>query len=64
MLGHFFSNLHASIYSKCPSNPIVFMISDIYIYIHTFLLSSFWTSRGHRCRSFFPPVLVFNFYRA
>ena len=28
------------------------------------LLSSFWTSRGHRCRPFYPPVLAFNFYRA
>ena len=27
------------------------------------LLSSFWTSRGHRCRPF-PPVLAFSFYRA
>ena len=27
----------------------------------TLLLSSFWTSRGHRCRPFFPPVLAFNF---
>ena len=24
-------------------------------FFHTFLLSSFWTSRGHRCRPFFPP---------
>ena len=30
----------------------------------TLLLSSFWTSRGHRCRPFSPPVLAFNFYRA
>ena len=30
----------------------------------TLLLSSFWPSRGHRCRPFFPPVLAFNFYRA
>ena len=27
----------------------------------TLLLSSFWTSRGHRCRPFSPPVLAFNF---
>ena len=26
------------------------------------LLSSFWTSRGHRCRPFSPAVLVFNFF--
>ena len=30
----------------------------------TLLLSSFWTSRGHRCRPFSPPALAFNFYRA
>ena len=30
----------------------------------THLLSSFRTSRGYRCRPFFPPVLAFNFYRA
>ena len=30
----------------------------------TLLLSSFWTSRGHRCRPFSQPVLAFNFYRA
>ena len=30
----------------------------------TTLLSSFWTSRGCRCRPFSPPVLAFNFYRA
>ena len=28
------------------------------------LLASFWTSRGHRCRPFSPPVLAFIFYRA
>ena len=33
-------------------------------YFFTLLLSSFWTSRGHRCRPFSPPVLAFNFYRA
>ena len=31
--------------------------------LHTHLLSSFWTSRGHRCRPFSPPVLALNFYR-
>ena len=30
----------------------------------TLLLSSFWTSRGHRCRPFPAPVLAFYFYRA
>ena len=39
----------------------------IYIYIYfffTLLLSSFWTSHGHRCRPFSPPVLAFRFHRA
>ena len=37
-----------------------------YIYFFlTLVLSSFWTSRGHRCRPFSPPILLaFNFYRA
>ena len=30
----------------------------------TLLISSFWTSRGHRRRPFSSPVLAFNFYRA
>ena len=33
-------------------------------FFHTHLLPSFSTSRGHRCRPFSPPFLVFNFYRA
>ena len=33
-----------------------------YMAFLTFLLSSFRTSRGHRCRPFFPSVLAFNFY--
>ena len=36
----------------------------IYYFSHTLLLSSFWTSRGHRCRPFSPPVLAFNSYPA
>ena len=38
-----------------PSRPLFF---------HTLLLSSFWTSRGHRFRPFSPSVLAFNFCRA
>ena len=30
----------------------------------TLLLCSIWTSRGHKCRPFFPPVLAFIFCRA
>ena len=30
----------------------------------TLVLSSFWTSRGHRCCPFFPLALAFNCYRA
>ena len=37
----------------------MFFIS--YSFLRTLLLSSFWTSRGHRCRPFFPPVLAFIF---
>ena len=35
-----------------------------FFFSRTLLLSSFWTSRSHRCRPFFPPVLAFSFYRA
>ena len=34
------------------------------LFFSTLILSSFWTSRGHRCRPFYPPVFAFNFYRA
>ena len=30
-------------------------------FLHKHLLSSFWTSRGPRCRPFFPQVVAFNF---
>ena len=33
-------------------------------FVVTLLLSSFWTSRRHRCRPFSPPVPAFNAYRA
>ena len=33
-------------------------------FFFTLLHSSFWTSRGHRCRPFSPPVLASKFYRA
>ena len=36
---------------------------DVFFFC-TLLLSSFWTSRGHRCRPFSPPVVAFNFYPA
>ena len=35
-----------------------------FFFFRTLLLSSFWTSRGHRCRPFSPLVLAFNFFRA
>ena len=40
--------------------------SNVPVVVHLFfrhphLISSFWTSRGHRCRPFFPSVLAFNF---
>ena len=37
--------------------------NHIVIHLHhaqSVLLSSFWTSRGHRCRPFFPPFLAIN----
>ena len=40
------------------------MVAFFFIFCHTHLLSSFWTSRGHRCRLFSSPVLAFNLYRA
>ena len=36
-------------------------LNHFFFFFRTHLLSSFWTSRGHRCRPFFPPVLAFNF---
>ena len=41
-----------------------YYIYQVYIHIRTHLLPSFWTSRGHRCRPFSPPVFAFNLYRA
>ena len=35
-----------------------------FFFFVTLVLSSFWTSRGQKCRPFFPPVLAFNLYRA
>ena len=37
------------------------LVSWIFFFVLTRLLSSFWTSRGHRCRSFSPPVLSCQF---
>ena len=36
----------------------------LFVYFRTLLLSSFRTSRGHRCRPFSHPVVAFNVYRA
>ena len=39
--------------------PFNFFFVDIFFFFFlTLSLSSFWTSRGHRCRPFFPPVLA------
>ena len=47
---------------------LVELVSILYTFLFlsflTLVLPSSWTSRGHRCRPFFPPVLAFNFYRA
>ena len=42
--------------SKRLAPPAVF----IFLFL-ALLLSSFWTSRGHKCRPFSPPVLAFSF---
>ena len=41
-----------------------FFTRTFFFFVNTHLLSSFWTSRGHRFRPFSPPVLAFNVYRA
>ena len=43
-----------------PALPFFFLF---FFFSHTSTFQ-FWTSRGHRCRPFSPPVLAFNFYRA
>ena len=40
------------------------LYSTFSFFFRTLLLSSFWTSRGHRCRPFFPPVLAFHVFIA
>ena len=47
------------LYTAHPSPPVDFF----FFFFLTLLLFIFWTSRGHRCRPFSPPVLAFNFYR-
>ena len=41
-----------------------FFLLLFFLFSITLLLSSFWTSRGNRCRPFSPPLLVFEPYRA
>ena len=45
-------------------NQLMSVVFCFLFFFRTSLPSSFWTSRGHRCRPFSPPVLAFNFYRA
>ena len=54
------------VYHKHDTNwYIVIIAGTVFLFFfHTHILSSFRTSRGHRCRPFSPPVLAFNFYRA
>ena len=42
---------------------VAVVVVVVFVFFCTLLLSSFWTSRGHRCLSFSPPVLAFNFHR-
>ena len=54
----FFASWSVVPMSRCPDG-----LSFLFIFLfHIHLLSSFWTSRGHRCRPVFPPVVAVNFY--
>ena len=44
-----------------PGNRVIYFY--YYFFFSTLSLSSFWTSRGHRCHPFSSPVLAFNFCR-
>ena len=46
---------------KGGKNTILFFFFFFSFFFRTLLLSSFWTSRGHKCRPFSSPVLAFNF---
>ena len=46
------------------SRPPPCLLISFFFHTHTRIPSSFWTSRGHKCRPFFPLVLAFIFYRA
>ena len=48
----------------CLAGYMVHLLLLLLLLLCTLSLSSFWTSRGHRCRPFSSPVLAFNFYRA
>ena len=56
--------VHEILSSGCAVSLFSKMILGEFFFLHTLLLSSFWTSRGYRCRPFYPPVLAFNFYCA
>ena len=45
-------------------NPVRVLRFSLYFLHLNFIFSSFWTSRGHRCRPFISPVLAFVVYRA
>ena len=49
---------------NCEKEVLYIYLVFFFLFFFTLLLSSFWTSRGHRCRPFFPPVLAFNFFIA
>ena len=63
-----FPRIHASMHSwglELAKLTYTRLEDKLIFFLRTFLLSSFWTSRSHRCRPFPPPVLpsIFIAYR-
>ena len=64
------SDLHATQYDMVNVITLLLRVPEYiitfpyYFSFCTLSLSSFWTSRGHKCHPFSSPVLAFNFYRA
>ena len=57
--------LRMTIYCRLTAAVVLVLCYRLHIlFFHTHLLSSFWTSRGHRCRSFFPPLHAYKIYCA
>ena len=44
-----------------PGSDLIYIIYYMYLEVCIYLEAIFWTSRGHRCRPFSPPIRVFIF---